>query len=172
MPPRRILQLGDPLLREISSEVADGEDTLPLFRDLKDTLHEFRREHGFGRGISVIQIGAPRRAIYMEVAGVTYSILNPEFEWMSPEKFTLWDDCFSFPNLLVRLERSKRVRVRYRDERGAVKILDAEGGLAELLQHEVDHLDGILAIDRALDRDSFATREEYMLRYAKGGSSG
>ena len=168
MPARRILQLGDPLLREVSARIGEHEDTRGLFADLEATLHEFRRTHGFGRGISAIQIGVPRRAIYMEVDGVSYSIVNPEFDWMSPAKFTLWDDCFSFPNLLVKLERSKQVRVRYTDENGSARILGASHGLSELLQHEVDHLDGILAIDRALDRNSFATREEYIRRYASG----
>lgn len=166
MPARRILQLGDPLLRETSTPIREDEDTRGLFADLKATLHEFRRTHGFGRGISAIQIGAARRAIYIEVDGVAYTIINPEFEWMSPEKFTLWDDCFSFPNLLVRLERSKHVRLIYTDESGDSRMLEASGGLSELLQHEVDHLNGILAIDRALDRNSFATREEYLRRYA------
>jgi peptide deformylase len=166
MPARRILQLGDPLLREVSAPIREHEDTRALFEDLKATLHEFRRTHGFGRGISGVQIGDARRAIYMEVDGVSYSIVNPEFEWMSPEKFTMWDDCFSFPNLLVRLERSAHVRLLYTDERGSARMLEASGGLAELLQHEVDHLNGILAIDRALDRNSFATREEYLRRYA------
>jgi peptide deformylase len=166
MPARRILQLGDPLLRAISAPIREQEDARALFADLKATLHEFRRTHGFGRGISAIQVGEARRAIYMEVDGVSYSIVNPEFEWMSPERFTLWDDCFSFPNLLVRLERSKHVRLSYTDENGNPRVVQASGGLSELLQHEVDHLNGILAIDRALDRNSFATREEYLRRYA------
>jgi peptide deformylase len=165
---RRIVQLGDPLLRQVSVRIREHEDTRDLFQDLKATLHEFRRIHGFGRGISAIQIGDARRAIYMEVDGISYSIVNPEFEWMSPETFTMWDDCFSFPNVLVRLQRSTQIRVRYTGQSGDTRILEASGGLSELLQHEIDHLDGILAIDRALDRDSFATREEYGRRYAAG----
>jgi len=168
MPVRRIVQLGDPLLRVISTPIGGHEDTRVLFKDLKATLHNFRRTHGFGRGISAVQIGNPRRAIYMEVDGVSYSIVNPEFEWLSPEKFTMWDDCFSFPNLLVRLERSKHAKLRYADESGGARLLEASGGLSELLQHEVDHLNGILAIDRAIDRNSLATREEYVRRFAAG----
>ena len=166
MPVRRIVQLGDPLLRVISTPIREQEDTCVLFEDLKATLHDFRRTHGFGRGISAVQIGDPRRAIYMEVDGVSYSIVNPKFEWMSPEKFAMWDDCFSFPNLLVRLERSTHVKLRYADESGGARLLEASGGLSELLQHEVDHLNGILAVDRAIDRNSLATREEYVRRFA------
>ncbi len=80
------------------------------------------------------------------------------------EKCTLWDDCFSFPNLMVQLERSVSVRLRYQETGGGWRTLAAAGALSELLQHEMDHLEGVLAIDRALDRDSFAMREEWERR--------
>ena len=157
---RRILQLGDPVLRTRSVPVSHL-DAAPVLADLRDTLHEFQCAHGFGRGISAIQIGEPVRVIYLEIGGKAYSLINPEFTILSEEKFRLWDDCFSFPHLMVHLERSRQVSLLYLDEQGAWQELDAEDAFAELLQHEVDHLDGMLAIDRALDpRTSFATREE------------
>ena len=155
----RILQLGDPLLRAVSAPVAVPADAGPVFRDLRDTLHEFQRTHGFGRGISAVQIGQPLRLIYIELDGRAYRLRNPEYEWQSGEKFQLWDDCFSFPGLLVRLERAVAVRVRYWNEAGGVERIEAKGAFSELLQHEIDHLDGILAVDRALDRESLCTRE-------------
>lgn len=79
----------------------------------------------------------------------------------------MWDDCFSFPNLLVRLRRSVSVRMQYVDEQGQPRTLEASGALSELLQHEFDHLDGILAVDRAIDKHSFCTREEYERRYQR-----
>jgi peptide deformylase len=158
----RILQLGDPVLRAVSTPVATHAEAEGVFRDLRDTLHEFQRTHGFGRGISAVQIGVPKRLIYIELGGRAYCLLNPEYEWQSEEKFQLWDDCFSFPDLLVRLERSVAVRVRYWNEAGEVERIEARGAFSELLQHEIDHLDGILAVDRALDRESFCTREEYL----------
>jgi peptide deformylase len=164
MPSRRILQLGDPLLRTVSAPVSTPSAAIPIFEDLRATLHEFHRTHGFGRGISAVQIGAPRRLIYIEFEGVAYAIRNPAYEFQSDAKFRLWDDCFSFPDLLVHLERNQSVRVRYEDEEGKVRLLKAEGALSELLQHEIDHLDGILAIDRALDRNSLSTREENIRR--------
>ena len=170
MPARRILQLGDPLLREISVPAAAAE-AAAVFDDLRDTLHEFRRTHGFGRGISAIQIGEPKRLIYIEFEGVAYRLRNPRFEFLSAEKFKLWDDCFSFPELMVRLERSQRVRLRYEGEGSGEATIEAEGAFSELLQHEMDHLDGILAVDRALDRNSLTTREEYLRRY-RGTSAG
>ena len=169
MPARRIIQLGDPLLRAISAPVPTAAEAAPIFDDLRDTLHEFQRTHGFGRGISAVQIGEARRLIYIEFAGRAYQLRNPEFEFQSEEKFRLWDDCFSFPNLLVWLERARRVRIRYQNENGDIIQLEAEGAFSELLQHEMDHLDGVLAIDRALDANSLATREEWERRYNKAG---
>src|SRR5580704_8537229 len=158
----RILQLGDPLLRAGSTPGATPLEAEGVFRDLGDTLHEFQRTHGFGRGISAVQIGEPKRLIYIELEGRAYCLRNPEYEWQSEEKFELWDDCFSFPNLLVRLERSVAVRIRWRNDSDGIERLEARGAFSELLQHEIDHLDGILAVDRAIDRESFCTREEYL----------
>jgi peptide deformylase len=171
MPARRILQLGDPLLREVSRPVASPADARPVLYDLRDTLREYRRTHGYGRGISAVQIGEPQRIIYLEFEGAAYSLVNPAFERLSPEKFRLWDDCFSFPGLLVFLERSASVTVRYQDTSGSPRTLEATGKLSELVQHEMDHLDGILAIDRALDRNSLSTREEYRRRYRQPGEN-
>ena len=165
MPVCRILQLGDPLLREVSRPVASVPEAGPVLADLRDTLHDFQRGHGFGRGIAAVQIGVPLRILYVEIGGAAYRIVNPVFEFLSDEKFSLWDDCFSFPDLLVRVERSVSVRLRYTDARSAPQVLSAERDFAELLQHEVDHLDGILAIDRAMDRNSWCVRSEYRARH-------
>ena len=165
MSARRILQLGDPLLRAVSAPVATPADARGVFQDLRDTLHEFQRTHGFGRGISAVQIGEPKRLIYIELEGRAYCLRNPEYEWQSGEKFQFWDDCFSFPDLLVRVERSVAVRIRYWNDAGEVEQVEAQGAFSELLQHEIDHLDGILAVDRAIDRESLCTREEYARRY-------
>src|SRR5215472_12837947 len=165
MATRTIIQLGDPLLRVISTPVADVASATGVLADLRDTLHEFQRSNGFGRGISAVQIGEAVRVIYMEFDGAAYCLFNPEFDFLSDEKFRLWDDCFSFPNLLVWLERSVTVRLHYSDETGARRELEASGAFSELIQHEMDHLDGILAVDRALDGNSFSTREEWARRF-------
>jgi peptide deformylase len=157
----RILQLGDPLLRSVSVPIA-ARDAGEVLRDLEDTLAEFRRTHGFGRAISAIQIGSAVRVIFMEVDGVRYDLINPEIAWRSPALFELWDDCFSFPNLMVRLERHTSVRLKHENRAGSAGEIEASGALAELIQHEMDHLDGVLAVDRALDRNSLCTREEWL----------
>lgn len=164
MPVRRILQLGDPNLRTRSAVVEPAQAST-VMQDLEDTLAEFRRTHGFGRGISAIQIGEAVRLIFLKVDGVRYELINPEYTWRSEEMFSLWDDCFSFPDLMVHLRRHEKVRIRYQDPRGGWTELEAEGALSELIQHEMDHLDGILAVDRAEGPHPLATRDEWARQY-------
>ena len=160
-----ILQLGNPLLLEKSRRIDDfgASQTQSLVRDLSDTLASFREATGYGRGIAAPQIGVLQRAIFirMQPTGFCSALLNPEIVWSSNEKMELWDDCFSFPDLLVRVERAVQIKVAYRDERGTAQIIEAQGDLSELLQHEIDHLDGILAVERAVSPGAFATRAEW-----------
>jgi|GEM_PF-496882 len=167
MATHRILQLGDPVLRSVSQPVAGPAGAASVIRDLQDTLAEFRRAHGFGRGISAVQIGQAVRVIFCLVDGVRFELINPEWVWLSPEKFSLWDDCFSFPGLMVWLERSKHVRLRHQDLDGNWHELEASGAMAELLQHEMDHLDGILSVDHARTPYDFSTRAEWLRRNAR-----
>ncbi len=185
------------MLREVSREVRRAEDARLIVRDLRATLRAFRQAHGFGRGISAVQIGEPKRIIYLELNGqlaevadartgkfetvlhpavhrfvaaqerrTAVAMINPSFDWLSQEKFRLWDDCFSFPDLMVWVERSVSVRLRYQDFSGQRQAIECSGSLSELVQHEMDHLDGILAVDRAIDKSSLCTREEYLRRFA------
>lgn len=165
---RSILQLGDPLLRQTSLPVTDPEAAHATLDDLRDTLHEFQRQNGFGRGIAAIQIGIPQRVIYIEIEGKAYEIVNPEFQYKSQESFELWDDCFSFPHLMVYVSRSLNVDLTYEDRHGKPCALSATESFSELLQHEVDHLNGILSVDRAVDAlHSFSTREYYLTKHFK-----
>lgn len=160
---RQIVELGDPQLRVISKEVTEMSEAFSTLDDLRDTLHEFQRVQGFGRGIAAIQIGVAQRVIYIELGGQVFELINPALTQKSEETLRMWDDCFSFPNLMVYLERSKSVSLRYQDRSGQWRELEAVDAFSELLQHEVDHLDGVLSIDRALDRrESFMTRTQYL----------
>lgn len=168
MPKKEILQLGNPLLWQESARVDDAtsSETGQLIRDLSDTLAAFRETTGYGRGISAPQIGALKRLIVirMQPAGFCGPLINPEIVWASDDAMELWDDCFSFPDLLVRVRRAAGIRVHYEDDRGLEQTLEAEGDLSELLQHEIDHLDGILAVQRAISPHAFATRTEWERR--------
>jgi peptide deformylase len=160
--------LGDPALRAVSQPVTDFEDEsfAANTRILHATLDEFRRKHGFGRGVSAPQIGIPQRFIALNLEGAPRLVVNPEFVFKSDEQITMWDDCMSFPDLLVRLRRHASVSLRFQDERGDFQEWnDLDTAASELLQHEMDHLDGILAVDRAIDRDSIVMREVFERDY-------
>lgn len=161
MAAREILQLGDPLLHRICEPVlrdeCDGLAT--VVEDLRDTLYAFRANHGSGRAIAAPQIGVLKRLVYMEVREPVVFI-NPELQFPDEEMVELWDDCMSFPNLLVRVRRYRRCRISYSDLSWTRRELSLENDLSELLQHECDHLDGILATARAVDGRAFAFRSE------------
>jgi peptide deformylase len=160
----RVLPLGDPRLRIVCEPVADVAD--PAFQAenqrLKAALDAFRAEHGFGRGIAAPQIGIPKRFISINLGNGTHSLINPEITWRSEETFTLWDDCMCFPDLLVRVRRNRSISVSYLDELGEPRAWEHLGQAeSELLQHELDHLDGVLATDLALDARSIIYRTAF-----------
>jgi peptide deformylase len=158
---REILQLGNPDLYDISIEVE--EDELDLMRDivsdLEDTMFAFREKYGAGRAIAAPQIGVLKRMVYMNT-GEPVVLLNPGITKKSVEMMEVWDDCMSFPELLVRVRRHRSVTVAYRDLEWKKRVLDVDEDISELLQHEIDHLDGVLAVMRAADEHSFITRSE------------
>ena len=166
MPARGILVLGNPALRMLCEPVrrVDAPDVLRDAHDLRDTLDAFRKEHGFGRGIAAPQIGLTRRIVFIRADGLL-AMINPVIVRRSRRMFTLWDDCFSLPDLLAKVKRHVAVEVQYRDPSGKKRSVRAEGGLSELLQHEIDHLDGILMIDRAIDSRHIVYRSEFEKRF-------
>lgn len=175
MPIRDILILGNPRLWEISRPVDDpsGDDCRRLIADLADTLTDFRDKHGFGRGIAAPQIGLLSRVIYVRMPepGLCGALINPVITEVDDETIEVWDDCFSLPGLMVRVKRAAKVRVEYMDEKGRSRVVDAEGDLSELLQHEIDHLDGILTVDRTASAKDICCRQEWLRRYNSRATS-
>ena len=84
--------------------------------------------------------------------------INPELSNLSYELFELWDDCMSFPNLLVKVKRHRQLTIKYLDENWQTCEWNMSDSLSELLQHEYDHLDGVLCTMRAIDEKSFKWR--------------
>lgn len=152
---RPILTLGDPQLYEICEPVSEQDmKNIPRWaEDLHDTLMEYRRVYGAGRAVAAPQIGIKKRLLYM-YTNKAYIIINPTMTFPDDEKYTLMDDCMSFPGLMVKVERYKRAILDYTDENGRRQRMELEGDLSELIQHEYDHLDGILATMRAVDNKS------------------
>ena len=158
---REILLLGNPKLFEMCEPVQAAQlgQIEPIIQDLHDTLMAFRERYNAGRAIAAPQIGAMKRVVYMHI-GEPVVFINPVLDLKSAEMLELWDDCMSFPELLVKVHRHQRCRITYRDENWEEQSMSLEGDLSELLQHEVDHLDGILATQRAINGRSFALRNQ------------
>ena len=170
MPIRPILQLGNPLLRQNCDTVASPTtvDVQHLVQDLADTLAFWRETTGYGRGIAAPQLGVLHRVIFLKLPGVEpWPLINPEIIECGEEKIIVWDACLSFLSIFMQVERRRQITVRYQNLYG--ETLEFEAGddrnLSELLQHEIDHLDGILAIDRVTDIRTICTREEFEKRY-------
>ena len=170
MPIQRILQLGDPLLRERCTRVDEpaSVEIRDLVTDLADTLADSRAKTGYGRAIAAPQIGVLRRVILLRLPGEEpWPLINPEIIHRSTERIVVWDACLSFLSIFMQVERHREITVRYRDMEGNTLQVEAgeDRNLSELLQHEIDHLDGILAIDRVTDVKSICTREEFEKRF-------
>ncbi len=165
---RDVLQLGNPVLREPALPVVEpgADEIAALLDDLRDTLAHWKETTGYGRGIAAPQIGVLQRVIFLNIGGCDpWPMINPEIVDASDETIVVWDACLSFLTIFFCVTRHKRVRVRYQDTAGQTHEIDAEDDLAELLQHEIDHLDGILALDRITDLRTICVREEFERRY-------
>jgi len=162
---KEILRLGNPGLWKVCIAVKDvgATETKKIILDLKNTLEDFKKKNGFGRAIAAPQIGILKRIIYINYpkAKISGALINPKIIKKSKEKIRVWDDCFSFPELLVKVERAKEIKVEYLSDDGENQMVTAKGDLSELLQHEIDHLDGILAVQRAIDGRSIAFKSEW-----------
>lgn len=154
-----ILLLGDPKLYEVSSPVLKTEciDLESVVADLHDTLMAFRATYGAGRAIAAPQIGIQKRLIYMHITHPVVMI-NPKLTFPDDDMMAVLDDCMSFPKLYVKVKRHKRCRIDFMDLQWQPQSLELEGDLSELIQHEYDHLDGILATMRAIDDKSFVMK--------------
>lgn len=156
---KKILELGEQRLYDKSENVSEFEwETIKaILEDLHDTMMDFRNRYNMGRAIAAPQIGVMKRIIYLNT-GKAEALINPKIIFPDEETMEIWDDCMSFPNLLVKVRRFKRCVLQYQDIEGKQQVMHLEGDLSELVQHEYDHLDGILAIDRAINNRSFALK--------------
>lgn len=159
---KSILLLGNSVLRQNSEDVSfplSAEDQ-QLLTDLNDTIKDFKIKNGFGRGIAAPQIGVLKRVVCVNIDGPQYYI-NPKIVEYSAEKYRLFDDCFSMPEIMVNIERSKKITVEFYDQNGEIHVENFEEGMSELLQHEIDHLNGIMAIDRITSTKDIWSRKQW-----------
>lgn len=168
---RKILRMGHPVLRRPARALDRAEIGAPalhaLVEDMTETLHDYG-----GIGLAAPQIGESIRVAIIEIAGgaTRYGELpempltvfaNPVVEVLDPRTRGYWEGCLSVPGLRGFVERPQHVRVTYEDIAGAPCEIELEGFFATVLQHEFDHLDGKLYIDRITDTRLLSFDEEF-----------
>jgi peptide deformylase len=148
MATREILVVPNPVLKQLSEPVAQVDDQLrALMDDMLETMYAAP-----GIGLAAIQIGVPKRIIVMDLAREGEDkqprhFVNPEILWRSDETQGYEEGCLSVPEYFDEVQRPARVKLRYLNYHGETVEEDAEGLFAVCIQHEMDHLDGVLFID-------------------------
>ena len=141
-----VRKYGDPVLRSRALEIDRFDDALrEEIRRMGRLMHE-----SLGIGLAATQVGVMHRLLVyrVESEGAIAALVNPVLEWAGEETEPMEEGCLSLPGVLVDVERPVHVRVRAQDERGEPLLIEASGLEARVIQHEMDHLDGVLIIDR------------------------
>jgi peptide deformylase len=145
---RPVLIAPDPRLKAVSEPVAHVDDEIKkLIDDMLESMYEAE-----GIGLAAVQIGVPKRVLVMDLAQKEgrrepQAFINPKILWASDETTLVQEGCLSVPDIWEEVERPSRIRAEFLDRDGALQTVEAEGLLATCLQHEMDHLNGILFID-------------------------
>lgn len=145
---REIIEAPDPWLKTISDPVGTVDDGIrALIDDMLETMYAAP-----GIGLAAIQVGVRKRVIVMDIARqdddpMPRHFINPEILWKSEELAIYSEGCLSLPEYYAEIERPAACRVKYLDYDGSEQTIEAEGLLATCLQHEMDHLEGILFVD-------------------------
>ena len=144
---KQILPFGDPLLRKKAKPVAElNERTLKLLDDMAETMYTAK-----GAGLAAPQVGVLRRLVVMDCGDGLIELINPEIVEMEGEQ-TGPEACLSFPGYYGFVKRARRVKVQSLNRSGETVIMEGEGYLARCMQHEIDHLNGVLFVDHVRDR--------------------
>jgi peptide deformylase len=162
---RHVRKLGDPVLRASALPVERFDEDLRAEVERMDEL--MQAAHGVG--LAATQVGVLHRLLVYRAypEDPTTALVNPVLEWVSDEREAAEEGCLSLPGIHVEVERPAQIRVRARDTSGAELLVEAEGLQARVIQHEIDHLDGVLILDR-ISREA---RREAM-RALREGSEG
>ena len=166
---RKVSQMGHPVLRQRAAEIPLAQmQSSPMQRLIDDMIETMIDYEGIG--LAAPQVFEPLRLIVLgdpaadpqDEAAIPLTVLfNPQFTTLSPERLDAWEGCLSIPQLRGVVPRSAAVEVRGYDREGQAVKLEAEGLFARVLQHEIDHLDGVLFLDRMDDLQTLTFVEEY-----------
>lgn len=167
---RPICRMGNPILRTIASNVKESDIISDGFSRLILDMRDSMKHYG-GIGIAAPQIGVSLQVCIIELEefnrygqeiNLPFTVfVNPVVEVLSAEEAGYWEGCLSVPGLRGFVERPQNIRVSYLDEQGKQKILLAKGFLATVIQHEFDHLQGKLYVDRIKNPLLFSYQEEF-----------
>jgi peptide deformylase len=158
---------GHPALRRKSRRISPQAIRSPeVQRLIKEMFRALRNAHGVGLAAS--QVGVPHSLVVINIPSGKSKfrgvILNPQIISRSKSNVPSWEGCLSLPGMRGKVQRSRTIRVRFRDENAEQHDLKVSGYLSRVFQHEIDHLQGILFLDRNLDLRSVMTAEEYRSR--------
>lgn len=152
----RVKQLGDPVLRQVSQPVnlddlksGQYHSVLTEMKSVLDGIQAISAENG--NAISAPQVGSPIRLVLLRVDGEFLPLFNPSFKPLDEETFLFEEECFSFYQIRGKVTRHLNIRVDFIDENGVQQSKDFAGEFSGIAQHEIDHLDGVLFIDRVED---------------------
>ena len=152
---REIRLDGDPILRKKSREVTEVTDRIKtLLDDMVETMN-----HAEGVGLAAPQVGILRRVIVIDIGDGPIKIINPKIVEKHGEEVAL-EGCLSIPGISGDVPRPEKIKVEYMDIEGAMQVIEAEGVLARVFCHEIDHLDGILYTDKSLETYNLTEEEE------------
>ena len=177
---RKVARLGHPVLRQKCREVTREEISSPemrrLVRDMIETMHEYG-----GVGLAAPQVHENVRLAVIEYedeesqkpdgGSPLLVIWNARVKVLDETLSGFWEGCLSVPGLRGFVERPSKIEVSYLDERGKPQRLVAEGFLATVFQHELDHLDGVIYVDKITDKSKFAFSEEYGRYHVEEGET-
>ena len=176
---RKVARLGHPVLRAPCRELTRAEIRSPATRRLVEDMRETMAEYA-GVGLAAPQVHEPVRIAIVEFdpgdaerdldeEQTSFTVFNPTTTVLDPTPAGYWEGCLSVPGMRGYVERPRRVRVDYLDETAKPARVVADGFLATVFQHELDHLDGVLYVDRLADPKLFAFNEEFSRYVAEGG---
>ena len=145
---KKILTIPDPILRRKSILVEKVDKEIKsLMDDMLETMY-----NAPGIGLAAIQIGVPKRVVVMDLSRDAEKkrplyFVNPEITWKSNVNSTYEEGCLSIPNQFAKIDRPDKCQIKYLDYNGELKEIKVEGLLSTCIQHEIDHLNGVLFID-------------------------
>jgi peptide deformylase len=146
----KILEYPNEVLRKNCEEIKDptSVEIKQLILDMTQTLRA-----NDGLGLAAPQVGKNLQICVIEIENELFVLINPEIKSLSKEKITSQEGCLSLPNKFLNINRHKRIKVKATDTNGKKQIIRARGLLARVIQHEIDHLNGVLIVDRVNEEE-------------------